>query len=336
MEAALYQTQKKTVYCHLCGHCCVIGPGKTGLCGVRVNQNGALKTLVYGNLVAQSVDPIEKKPLFHFLPGTRTFSIATVGCNFKCHFCQNADIAQMPQGHYGRLIGENVLPEQVVSAAEKSNCQSIAYTYTEPTVFFEYTLDTARLAHQREIKNIYVSNGYMSAKALGIIAPYLDAANVDLKAFSNAFYKDYCGASLTPVLNTLRKMKHLGIWLEVTTLIIPGLNDSPTELEQLAKFIASELGPETPWHISRFHPAHQMTDRPLTPLGTLTTAREIGQSTGLRYVYIGNVPGQEGEDTFCHTCKKRVIGRRGFQIDTYDIEKGGCKYCGELIDGIGL
>ena len=336
MEAALYQTLKKTVYCHLCAHCCVIGSGKTGLCGVRINRNGVLETVVYGRLVAQSVDPIEKKPLFHFLPGSRTYSIATVGCNFKCHFCQNADIAQMPHGQNGRLIGETVLPEQVVSAAEKSNCQSIAYTYTEPTIFFEYTLDTARLAHQRQIKNIYVSNGYMSAKALGIIAPYLHAANVDLKAFSNTFYKNYCGASLTPVLNTLRKMKQLGIWLEITTLIIPGLNDSPQELEQLANFIVNELGPETPWHVSRFHPAHQMIDRSITPLDTLTKAREIGSAAGLRYVYTGNVPGQEGENTFCHACKKRVIGRRGFQLDQYEIENGRCKYCGVLIDGIGL
>ena len=336
MKAALYQTHKNTVYCHLCAHCCVIGPGKTGLCGVRMNQNGVLETLVYGRLVAQSVDPIEKKPLFHFFPGSRTYSIATVGCNFKCHFCQNADIAQMPHGQSGRLIGETVLPEQVVSAAEESNCQSIAYTYTEPTVFFEYTLDTARLAHQRQIKNIYVSNGYMSAKALGIIAPYLHAANVDLKAFSSAFYKNYCGASLTPVLNTLRKMKDLGIWLEVTTLIIPGLNDSPTELEQLAKFIACDLGTETPWHISRFHPAHQMTDRPPTPLDTLSVTREIGLAAGLRYVYLGNVPGQEGENTYCRACNKIVIGRRGFQLGIYAIENGSCKYCGARIDGIGL
>ncbi len=336
MEAALYQTHNKTVYCHLCAHCCVIGPGKTGRCGVRMNQNGILETLVYGRLVAQSVDPIEKKPLFHFFPGSRTYSIATVGCNFKCHFCQNTDIAHMPQSQNGRLIGETVLPKQVVSAAEKTNCQSIAYTYTEPTVFFEYTLDTARLAHQRQIKNIYVSNGYMSAKALSIIAPYLDAANVDLKAFSNTFYKEYCGAALTPVLNTLRKIKQLGIWLEITTLIIPGLNDSPQELEKMAGFIASELGPETPWHISRFHPAHQMTDRPITPLTTLIKAREIGSAAGLRYVYMGNVPGQEGENSFCHACNQIVIGRRGFQIEAYRIENGCCKYCGTPMDGIGL
>ena len=336
MEAQFYQTLKRTSYCHLCAHRCVIGPNKSGLCGVRVNRNGILETLVYGRLVAQSVDPIEKKPLHHFYPGSRSYSIATVGCNFSCQFCQNADIAQMPHHQNGKILGNTVAPQAVVAAAEQTHCQSIAYTYTEPTVFFEYTLDTARLAHDRKIQNVYVSNGYMGEEALETIAPFLDAANVDLKSFSDSFYKKYCGATLIPVLDTLKKMKQLGIWLEVTTLVIPGINDTPEELRALAQFIADELGPETPWHISRFHPTHRMIDRPVTPLQTLTTTRNIGQAAGLHYVYLGNVSIRDGGNTDCPSCKKTVIERRGFQIAEVNITNKGCKYCGTPIDGIGL
>jgi len=336
MEAQFYQTLKQTVYCHLCAHRCVIGPNKAGLCGVRVNRKGILETRVYGQLVAQSSDPIEKKPFYHFYPGSRSYSIATVGCNFSCRFCQNADIAQLPQQRDGAIMGKTVAPQAVVTAAEQHQCQSIAYTYTEPTIFFEYTLDTARLAREKEIKNVYVSNGYTSEAALDAIAPFLDAANVDLKAFSETFYKKYCGAALTPVLETLKRMKRLGIWLEVTTLIIPGLNDAPEELKALAMFIVNELGPQTPWHISRFHPTHRMTDRPETPLEMLNNTKEIGLNAGLHYVYMGNVFSRDGGITKCPQCKSTVIERKGFQITEINTRNGSCKNCGTPIDGIGI
>ena len=247
MEAWLYEAlQDQRVRCRLCSHMCVIGNGKRGLCGVRENRDGVLQTRVYGRLIAAGDDPIEKKPLFHLMPGSRSFSIATVGCNFKCRFCQNADIAQMPADRGGMVTGDVATPQQVVAAAQRKNCASIAYTYTEPTVFFEFASDTAQLAHRRGIKNVFVTNGYMSAEALQRISPWLDAANVDLKAYSDEFYRQQCGARLNPVKETLRRMKSLGIWVEVTTLVIPGLNDDPGELSRLAAFLATDLGVEHP------------------------------------------------------------------------------------------
>jgi pyruvate formate lyase activating enzyme len=335
MEAYLYEPLGgNKVKCNLCSHRCVIKDGRRGLCGVRENQAGMLQTLVYGKLIAGHVDPIEKKPLFHFLPGTLSYSIATVGCNFRCRFCQNADIAQMPTDHKGRIMGNTVTAQQVVDDAAKSGCRSIAYTYTEPTVFFEFAYDTAKIAHARGIRNVFVTNGYMTSEALEMINPYLDAANVDLKAFTDEYYKDLCGARLGYVQETLRRMKTSGIFVEVTTLIVTGLNDDPAELQQLAEFIAHDLGEDTPWHISRFHPTYKLTDRAATPVQTLTRAREIGLQAGLKYVYTGNVPGNAAENTFCPGCGEKVIERWGFQVGAMRIKDGRCALCGSHIGGV--
>ena len=337
MEAYLWEPlEDQTVKCNLCNHRCVIKPGKRGICSVRENQSGTLHSLVYGKVVARNIDPIEKKPLFHFLPGSLSYSIATVGCNFKCRFCQNADIAQMPNDRSGLIMGDETSPEAIVDSALKANCKSISYTYTEPTIFFEFAYDTAKLAHEAGLSNVFVTNGYMTAEALEMIHPYLHAANVDLKAFNDDYYKNLCSAKLEPVKKSLIKMKALGIFVEVTTLMVPGLNDDPKELEALAGFLAEALGPETPWHVSRFHPTYRLKDRSPTPVGTLITAREIGLSAGLRYVYTGNVSGEEAENTFCYQCGKVVIQRWGFQIRKYDIDAGRCKSCGAEIDGVGL
>ncbi len=337
MEAWLYETiEDQRVRCRLCNHMCIIGSGKRGICGVRENRDGTLETRVYGRLIAANADPIEKKPLFHLMPGSRSFSIATVGCNFKCRFCQNADIAQMPADRGGMITGDMTTAEQVVAAAQSHRCASIAFTYTEPTVFFEFACDTARLAHRKGIKNVFVTNGYMSAEALEHVSPWLDAANVDLKAYSDEFYKQQCGARLEPVKATLRRMKRLGIWVEVTTLIIPGLNDDPDELARLAAFIAGELGSETPWHVSRFHPTYRLTDRGSTPVETLLEARKIGIAAGLKYVYTGNIPGLGGEDTFCPGCGATVIARRGFQIMDNRVRSGCCEDCGTAVEGVGM
>jgi len=335
MEAYLYEPlEDKKVKCNLCSHRCVIKEGRRGICGVRENRSGILLTLVYGKAIACHVDPIEKKPLFHFLPGTLSYSIATVGCNLRCKFCQNADIAQMPADHKGVIMGDTVTPQEVVAAADKSGCRSISYTYTEPTVFFEFAYDAAKIAHERGIRNVFVTNGYMTAEALKMVEPYLDAANVDLKAFSDRYYKELCGARLKYVQETLKRMKACGIFVEVTTLIVPGLNDDSTELKELAKFIANDLGTETPWHISRFHPTYKLTDRPPTPVKTLTMAREIGLAAGLKYVYTGNVPGNSGENTFCPACGEVVIERWGFQVGSLRIKDGRCTLCGAGIDGV--
>ncbi len=335
MEAYLYESlEDQKVRCNLCNHRCIIRAGKRGICGVRENRNGILETLVYGRLISQNVDPIEKKPLFHLLPGSRSYSIATVGCNFKCRFCQNADIAQMPSDRKGRIVGGHISPEEVVADAIQQRCATIAYTYTEPTIYFEFACDTARLAHAKGIRNVFVTNGYMTIEALEMIRPYLDAANVDLKAFNDDFYKTFCQAKLEHVLDTLRHMKRMQILVEVTTLIIPGLNDAPTELESLATFIADELGPETPWHISRFHPTYKLIDRTPTPVQTLQAARKIGIRAGLKYVYIGNVPGKEGESTFCFECGSKLIDRMGYLIRENVIRNGRCQYCTAPVDGI--
>ncbi|MFO7667617.1 MAG: AmmeMemoRadiSam system radical SAM enzyme [Desulfobacterales bacterium] len=335
MEALLYENLKdKKVRCNLCKHRCIIENGKRGICGVRENLEGILNTLVYGKLIARHIDPIEKKPLFHFLPGSLSYSIATAGCNFKCLFCQNADISQMPSDYKGLIIGDGFTPEEVVSAAIKGKCKSISYTYTEPTVFFEFARDTARLAREKGLKNIFVTNGYMSKEALGMMQPYLDAANVDLKAYSKDFYIKMCGAKLENVKETIVDMKSSGIFVEVTTLIIPRLNDNMKELEELAMFIADSLGPETPWHISRFHPTYKLEDRPSTPLETLVSARDIGIKCGLKYVYTGNVPGEAGESTFCYNCGKMLIERIGFYVKKNAVIKGICPNCGAHIDGV--
>ncbi|MDA8139772.1 MAG: AmmeMemoRadiSam system radical SAM enzyme [Desulfobacteraceae bacterium] len=335
MKACLFQAlDDGDVRCNLCNHRCLIKPGRRGLCHVRENRQGTLETLVYGRLIARNVDPIEKKPLFHLLPGSRSYSIATVGCNFRCRFCQNADIAQMPTDRDGLIMGTPVTPQAIVQDALQTGCQSIAYTYTEPTVYFEFALETAKIAKSRGLKNVFVSNGYMTPEALEMAAPYLDGANVDLKAFTDEFYKTQCGARLEPVKETLRLMKRMGIVLEITTLLIPGLNDDPCELTQLAQFIFNDLGPEIPWHISRFHPTYRLLDRSVTPVSSLRRARDIGQQAGLRYVYMGNVPGENGENTICHHCGQMLIERWGFTVKSNAIRNGRCPKCGVAVYGV--
>lgn len=335
-EAMLYEKiGDKKVQCNLCAHRCKINEGKKGICLVRENRDGTLYTLVYGRTISQHVDPIEKKPLFNFYPGTTAYSIATVGCNFKCQFCQNWEISQMVRDEQ-LIMGNEASPESIVENAKKYGSKSIAYTYTEPTIFFEYAYDTAKLAHEVNIKNVFVTNGYMTEEAIKKIEPYLDAANVDLKSFSDDFYRKLCGAKLQPVLDALKLMKKLGIWVEVTTLIIPTLNDSSEELREIAKFIVNELGEGTPWHISRFYPAYNLADKPPTPIETIHKAREIGLNEGLKYVYEGNVPGSTGENTYCPNCKNLIIERWGYQIINKATKDGKCPYCESRIYGVGL
>ena len=332
-EAMFYSPlEEGKVRCFLCHHRCLISPFKRGLCGVRENQNGVLYSLVFGEAVSLNVDPIEKKPLFHVFPGSTSFSMATVGCNFRCLQCQNHEISQMPVDH-GRIEGSPVSPEKIVSLAKQHQCRSISYTYTEPTIYFEYAYETAVLAHQEGIKNVFVTNGYMTEEALSTLQPYLDAANVDLKSYNEKFYKEVCGAKLSPVLENLKRMREMGVWVEITTLVIPTLNDSDRELEGIAQFILT-LGPEVPWHVSAFYPTYKMLAPPRTPVSSLHRAREIGLKAGLRYVYCGNIPGEEGEDTICPTCKKKVIRRAGFRVVTNDVIRGECRHCRGKIDGI--
>lgn len=321
------------VRCGLCRHACVIPPGKRGICGVRENREGQLLSLVYGRLIAENIDPIEKKPLFHYRPGSRSYSIATVGCNFHCRHCQNAEISQWP--HTGRAIpGREVPPEEVVGAALDAGCRSISYTYTEPTIFYEYAYDTALLAHEKGLGNVWVSNGYTSTAALERIAPVLDAVNVDLKGFTEKFYREVAGATLSGVLATLRDYRRLGIWLEITTLVIPGGNDSDEELAAIARFIAEELGDQIPWHVTAFYPTYKMLDHPPTPTATLRRARQIGLEAGLKHVYVGNVPDADGENTYCPTCGKLLIERHGFRLGKIQLEHGACGTCRTPLAGL--
>jgi pyruvate formate lyase activating enzyme len=329
-EAMLYdKLEDNQVRCALCAHRCLIKPGRLGTCGVRENQDGTLYSLVYAWAVSANVDPIEKKPLYHFLPGTGTFSIATVGCNFRCDFCQNADISQASKGERWRRWSQELPPEQVVNLAQKHRCASIAYTYTEPTIFFEYAYDTAKIATARGLKNVFVTNGYMTEEALCEIEPYLDAANVDLKSFSDEFYRRTCGAQLQPVLNSIRLMHQMDVLVEVTTLIVPGQNDSDEELRQIAQFLA-DISLDLPWHISRFVPHYKMTDVPPTPVETLHRAAEIGYETGLRYVYAGNVPGDRYESTYCPNCGEIAIQRFGYHT-RLKLDGDRCKNCGHQL-----
>lgn len=332
-EALLYGKENdSSVTCALCAHRCRIAPGTRGICGVRENREGTLYSLVYGKIIAEHVDPVEKKPLFHFLPGSRTYSVATVGCNFCCTFCQNAEISQMPR-EKKEIVGRTTSPASIVENALLSESLSISYTYTEPTIFFEFALDTARIAVDRGLKNIFVTNGFMTPEMLTMLFPFLHAANVDLKSFRDDFYRKQCGGRLQPVLESLRKMKELGIWVEVTTLLIPGVNDSEEELNDIASFVAS-LGRETPWHVSRFHPQYRMTDRPPTPYSSIQRAVAMGKSAGLKYVYCGNLPGDSGENTFCSGCGKLLIGRYGFSIEKINLSGSACPCCGLPLDGI--
>jgi pyruvate formate lyase activating enzyme len=334
-EAMFYEHLDGKVKCHLCNHYCLIKQGKRGICGVRENRHGKLYSLVYGKSIAIDIDPIEKKPFFNFFPGTTAYSIATVGCNFHCLNCQNWEISQMPKGKEGKIIGQDMSPKEIVANAKRKGCKCIAYTYTEPTIFFEYAYDTAKLAHGQGIKNVFVTNGYTSSEAIKAIAPFLSAANVDLKGFSEDFYHKICGARLQPILNNIKLYKELGIWIEVTTLIIPGYSDDESQLREIAEFIKS-VGEDIPWHITAFYPAFKLRDVPPTPIESLRKARKIGMDVGLRYVYEGNVPGEGGENTYCYNCGKLIIGRYGFEIRANKLINGSCPNCKAHIDGIGL
>ena len=332
-EARLYKAlEAGRVECTLCAHRCQINPGKFGVCGVRENRDGKLMSHVYGEVIAAHVDPIEKKPFFHFLPGTTSFSIATVGCNFRCPFCQNWELSQASKKEKSGGRGYALSPEDVVRNALDQGCRSISYTYTEPTIFFEYAYDTAVLAKKSGLANNFVTNGFMTAEALETIQPYLDAANVDLKAFRNETYKKVCRARLEPVLDSIRLMRKLGIWVEITTLVVPGMNDGEEELRDIARFIAG-VDPDIPWHISRFHPDYKYTDAKPTPIETMRKAFTIGRKEGLRYVYIGNVMG-EGDFTLCPKCLRPLIQRRGFWVEDNRVQDGRCPYCKAPIAGV--
>lgn len=332
-EARLYsRAEDGKVDCRLCAFRCHIAEGKRGVCGVRENNGGVLYSLVYGKLIAEHVDPVEKKPLFHFQPGSSSYSIATAGCNFRCLHCQNAEISQMPKTLH-KVLGEDARPDEVVLEAVESGCSSISYTYTEPTIFFEYAYDIGVMARQMGLKNIFVTNGYMTRDCLDEARGMLDAANVDIKAFTEDFYRRVCGARLSPVLESIEYMRLLGIWVEVTTLVIPTLNDSDSELREIARWIY-KTDKAMPWHISAFHPAYKLTDIRRTPASTLERAREIGLEEGLRYVYTGNIPGLPGENTYCYNCKELLIERLGFTVRKNLVVDSKCHRCGSVIDGV--
>ena len=331
MEAYLYEKlYNKKIKCNLCNHRCIVKNGQRGICNVRENNNGIFETLVFNKIIAQNVDPIEKKPIFHLFPGSLSYSIATVGCNFSCRFCQNSDISQMPRDRDGMILGSYDTPRDIVNSAIKYDCKSISYTYTEPTIFFELAYETSKIAHENGLKNIFVTNGYMTKEALDMINPYLDAANVDLKAYNKDFYKD-CGAKLEYVKETIKYLKALDILVEVTTLIIPGLNDDENELMRLASFLVN-IGSEIPWHVSRFHPTYKLLDRSLTPNKTLSLARDIGIQAGLKYVYTGNIYGDKGENTFCHNCNNILIERKGFVVIRNNIKNNKCPHCSIIMN----
>jgi pyruvate formate lyase activating enzyme len=334
-EAMFWEPQAEAqVRCGLCRFRCLIQEGSRGVCRVRENRGGALYSLVYGKLCAEHVDPIEKKPLFHFQPGSRSFSIATVGCNFRCRHCQNYTISQVSP--HATIPGIDRTPEEVVRRAVAGGCSSISYTYTEPTIFFEFAHDTARMAEKAGLKNVFVTNGYITKEALAAIAPVLHGANIDLKGFREEFYRDMVHARLSEVLDSIIEYKRQGIWIELTTLIIPGLNDSDEELKGIASFIGNNLGADTPWHVTQFYPTYQLMDLPRTPVETLRRARDIGRAAGLRYVYEGNVPGEGGENTWCPSCSSLLIKRFGYLIDSNRIQEGRCPDCGEAIAGVGM
>jgi len=332
IEARYWEkAEKDNVRCQLCPHRCLIAPGKTGICAVRENKAGVLYSLNYARAVAVHNDPIEKKPLFHVLPGSYSLSVAAAGCNFRCRHCQNHQISQFPRREHA-VPGEEFPAAEVVEAASRHGSATISLTYTEPTVFMEWAEDIGEQAAARGIRCVSVTNGYTNSEPLRSLARYLIAANVDLKAFRDDFYREICGGRLQPVLDTIRLLRELDVWVEVTTLIIPGFNDDRRELEELAKFLVS-VDPAMPWHISRFHPDNELLDAPPTPAATIQMARRIGLQAGLRFVYSGNVWGDEGENTYCPACGKLLIERYGFSVRQNRLRSGACPDCGEKIAG---
>jgi pyruvate formate lyase activating enzyme len=336
MPAQLWKKLSRgRVQCRLCGRFCVIAPGERGFCGVRANDGkGALHSLVEDGIGAINLDPVEKKPLYHYLPATRTLSFGTPGCNFACAFCQNSALAHGPR-ESGRADTRRVTPDDLIEEARRAGAASVSFTYNEPTVFFELMLKTADRALEAGLGSVLVSNGFQSPQCLAALRGRIRAANIDLKSFRDAFYREHCRARLAPVLANLRRMREFGWWLEVTTLLVPGCNDGPEEVRDIARFLARDLGGDVPWHISRFHPAFRMKDRSPTTLGALEAAAGIGREEGVRFVYLGNVPGHPLESTFCPRCGRRLIARRGYAVD---FAEGGpfagrCG-CGERIPGV--
>jgi len=323
------------VQCQICEHFCAVKPGETGKCGVRRNVDGTLYSVVYGEAIAVHVDPIEKKPLFHFMPRGDALSVGTYGCNFRCAFCQNWQMSQTRDfDDQLEYVGQEATPAALVTTCRKNNIPIIAYTYNEPTVFFEYTYDTAKLAHEHNIKNVYVSNGYMSQATLDMIEPYLDGINVDLKAFSDEFYRERCQARLEPVKRNIAYIaRETDIWIEITTLLIPGLNDSDEELRAMAAWLAA-VDPDMPWHVTAFHPDYEMRDRPRTSQRALAHAYEIGAQAGLRYVYVGNVMDADRESTYCPECGEKLIQRHWYNVKELWLKPGVCHRCGQAIAGV--
>ncbi len=325
------QLEGKKIRCELCPHQCEVDSGERGHCNVRENIDGKYYSLVYGNPCAVHVDPIEKKPFFHVLPATGSFSIATAGCNLNCKFCQNWEISQARPDDTHNY---DLPPEKVVEYAVKYKCRSIASTYVEPTIFFEYMTDIGRLARKQGILNVMHSNGYINTAPLKELCDHLDAACIDLKGFTDDYYKNMTGGTLKPVLETLKYLKERGIHTELVNLIVPGYNDNTDQIRQMCRWIKKELGSGTPLHFSRFHPQYKLKSLPPTPVATLDQARKTALAEGLHFVYIGNVPGHEGEHTYCPKCKKIIIQRIGYQIESLHLKDGACEYCGEAIPGI--
>ncbi len=321
------------VRCELCHHHCLIDHGNTGICRTRLNKKGVLYSLVYGYPIVQNIDPVEKKPLYHFLPASQTYSIGTLGCNLSCANCQNYDISQLKDINRKLHGSDEVSPERIIDNALGDDCRSISYTYNEPTVFAEYALAIMKLAHENGLKNIWVSNGYMSSACLNDILPYLDAANIDIKSFDDEFYRNNCGASLAPILENLKRLKEEQVHVEITTLLIPSLSDEPEMLRQLADFIVSDLDADTPWHLTRFAPeiSWQLKDHQTTGEDLIYEAVEIGKDAGLKYVYAGNLPGDQYENTYCPKCREVAIRRFGYHIERFDLN-GHCSYCDRSLD----
>ncbi len=323
--------EQKRVKCMLCPRECQVADVERGYCGVRENQGGSYQTLVYGALCSANVDPIEKKPLFHYLPGTTAFSIATAGCNIECKFCQNWQISQFRPEQVNSV---EVPPERLVATCRASGCPTIAYTYSEPVIFYEYMHDTAALGRARGVGSVMISNGYIQEKPLRELCRHLTGVKIDLKAFTETFYAEQCAGELKPVLKVLEILKDIGIWFELVVLIIPTLNDSPDEIEQMSRWVLEHLGPDVPMHFTRFHPTYRITNLPRTPVSTIERCRKIALDAGVHYVYTGNVRMHPGENTYCHHCKKEIIKRVGFRVVANRIKDGKCPDCGTKIPGI--
>lgn len=344
-EGLFYEKLKEgIVKCTLCPHFCKIAKKKAGFCGVRVNTDGVLESLIYGKVSSMAADPIEKKPLFHFKPSTLVFSMGTLGCNMHCGHCQNWEISHMilaespKQNKVYEIMQERptqyVSPEQAVEMALQNDCEGIAWTYNEPTVWFEYTLDCARIAKEKGLYTVYVTNGYINPEPLDMIGPYLDAFRVDIKGFTDEFYRKVARVpDIKPVLESaIRAKQKWGMHIEIVTNVIPTLNDDDFQLKSIAKWIKENLGEKTPWHVTRFHPCLEYKDLPMTPEKTLEKAYEIGKAYGLKYVYLGNVPGHQLENSYCPNCGNKIIEREGFDVLSIDIEENKCVYCGSPVD----